>query len=833
MRIKKLAIPFALSIAALGLVSCGATKTSSPKDEISSDSNATECTISFFSCGGTAIAPKKISSGTLLTLPTTTREGYTFAGWYTDGLCTTAFDASVPVTESICLYAKWTAVGNDPSTPEDTLFNVVFNTNGGTAVSSQKVKKNNSISSVSTSKDGYDFAGWYEDSTFTVPFSTSAAITKNMTLYAKWTAKITPPSGNDEVKYTITFDSKGGSTVQSQTVKAGATASTPVPVRSGYTFGGWFLDSSCTQAFTTATAVNSNITLYAKWTAAQQDPTPSDTPTPGPTPGSFENATGAINFLSASGDQETLFATFKPVEGATEYAAYVSENGSTWTKLDEQLIRLYKNTDNYYRVDAVGLKKGTYSIKVNPVVDGVEDATKGNVVSNINVVEYDRTGFAFSTMSELKGVTPGAYNADGTIKSNAIVLYVTEANKNTVSCMIHGKSGDETVTGVGNITKAYSDATKAKKETRPLVIRIIGKVTQSGLTNSNDSLNLGFKEANSTFDTTTLQNAGITIEGIGDDATLFGAGVRILKTKNAEIRNLGLIDWPDDGIALEGSNINIWVHDNDIFYGHPGSDSDQKKGDGSMDLKDNSKFITISYMHFWDSGKMSLCGMKSESGENWISYHHNWFDHSDSRHPRVRTMTVHVYNNYYDGNSKYGIGLVKGAQCFAEGNYFRNCKNPVMVGGFGTDANAEKTTFSGEVNGFCKMYNNHIEGAKSLIYANVGAGVNGSTAAGTATNSDAYLASTRSEQIASTYTNGVAYSNFDTNPSVDLGVTGEQIQSPEAAKVTTMTYSGRVSGGDLKYTFNNSSDDTSDVIDTTLQTMVLGYKSKMVSVQGI
>ena len=64
--------------------------------------------------------------------------------------------------------------------------------------------------------------------------------------------------------------------------------------------------------------------------------------------------------------------------------------------------------------------------------------------------------------------------------------------------------------------------------------------------------------------------------------------------------------------------------------------------------------------------------MKSESGPNYITYHHNWFDHSDSRHARVRTMSVHMYNNYYDGNAKYGVGSTMGSSIYIENNYFRN-----------------------------------------------------------------------------------------------------------------------------------------------------------------
>ena len=83
----------------------------------------------------------------------------------------------------------------------------------------------------------------------------------------------------------------------------------------------------------------------------------------------------------------------------------------------------------------------------------------------------------------------------------------------------------------------------------------------------------------------------------------------------------------------------------DFFYGGTGSASDQAKGDGTVDIKGKSSEITVSYNHFWDSGKSSLGGMKSETTSCKLTYHHNWFDHSDSRHPRIRTMSFHIYNN--------------------------------------------------------------------------------------------------------------------------------------------------------------------------------------------
>ena len=282
-----------------------------------------------------------------------------------------------------------------------------------------------------------------------------------------------------------------------------------------------------------------------------------------------------------------------------------------------------------------------------------------------------------------------------------------------------------------------------------------------------------------------------------------------------------------DGISLKQSR-GVWVHNNDVFYGNAGSDGDQAKGDGSMDLKDNSQYVTVSYNHFWDSGKMSLCGMKSESGENWITYHHNWFDHSDSRHPRIRTMSVHVYNNYYDGNSKYGVGAAKDSEAFVEANYFRNCNYPMLSSMQGSDVLAGGI-FSGENGGVIKAYNNYMEGQKSVIYANSDAG----TTTASATDFDAYLATSRSETVPSTYKakqGGKTYSNFDTK--VDLGVDTADIDAPADVPSIVTKYAGRIMGGDFKWTFDNSVDDTSHSLNKPLKDKLNAYKTSLVSVGG-
>ncbi len=522
-------------------------------------------------------------------------------------------------------------------------------------------------------------------------------------------------------------------------------------------------------------------------------------------------ASGAIT--EADGWFETAYVKWTPVSGATGYNVYVKSASATdtaYVQLDDELIRQYPS---YMRADALGLRAGDYIMKVVPVVDGKEDTSAAMVSKTMTVSAYDRSGFTFSSNSPAKdGV--GAYNNDGTLKSGASVLYVTEANKNTVKMTI----GKTEYTGVAAITQAI----KTKNNCQPVAIRIIGQVTLSGLSCSdmNSAYAIGVKEADN-----------VTFEGVGDDATLYTAGVAAFKSSSIEVRNLGFMNWgggkDGDGISLKES-VGVWVHNNDVFYGDAGSDGDQAKGDGSMDLKDNSKYVTISYNHFWDSGKMSLCGMKSESGENWITYHHNWFDHSDSRHPRIRTMSVHVYNNYYDGNAKYGVGAAKDSEAFVEANYFRNCPYPMLSSMQGSDVLAGGI-FSSENGGVLKAYNNYIEDAKSLIYANSDAG----TTTASATDFDAYLATTRDEKVPSTYKakqGGKVYSNFDTT--VDLGVDESSIDNPTDVPSIVTSKAGRLDGGDFKWTFDNSVDDASYAVNTALKTALNNYKTSLVSVGG-
>ena len=481
--------------------------------------------------------------------------------------------------------------------------------------------------------------------------------------------------------------------------------------------------------------------------------------------GDVENPAGVIQITEVKGWQESAYLKWAPFEGASSYNVYVDDK-----KIDAQLIRQYKS---YYRADVLGLKAGTYSVKVVPVNAEGTEITGANTASNLVVKSFNREGFAHF---KYDGV--GAYNNDGTLKAGAKVLYITAKTAKTVSTTVNtGKL--ETITGLQSIIDAYS---KGKDKT-PIAFRIIGKVNLSDLDHiSSSAEGLQIKGA--------MMN--MTFEGVGDDATVYGFGFLLREAESVEFRNFAIMRCLDDAMSLDTKNSHVWIHNMDLFYGKKGSAADQAKGDGTVDIKGDSKYVTVAYNRFWDNGKASMCGMKSETGENWITYHHNWFDHSDSRMARVRTMSVHMYNNYYQHCDVYGIGATSGSSIFMESNYFDAVKRPIMSSLQGTDAKGDGT-FSGEKGGLIKAYGN--------VFANKPDNFSYITYAENNTSFDAYEVSDPSEQVPTsvkTLVGGTSYNNFDTNSSLMYAYAADKAADVPAI-VEGFYGAGRLNHGDIDF----------------------------------
>ena len=485
--------------------------------------------------------------------------------------------------------------------------------------------------------------------------------------------------------------------------------------------------------------------------------------------GDVENPAGVIQITEAKGWQESAYLKWAPFEGASSYNVYVDDK-----KIDAQLIRQYAS---YYRADVLGLKAGTYSVKVVPVNAEGAEITGANTASNLVVKSYNREGFAHF---KYDGV--GAYNNDGTLKAGAKVLYITAKTAKTVSTTVNtGKL--ETISGLQAIIDAYQKG----EDTTPIVFRIIGKVSLSDLdriSSSAEGLQIKGKGAHSVMN--------MTFEGVGDDATVYGFGFLLRNTKSVEFRNFAIMRCLDDAMSLDTDNSHVWIHNMDLFYGKKGGAADQAKGDGTVDIKGDSQYITVAYNRFWDNGKASMCGMTSESGPNYITYHHNWFDHSDSRMARIRTMSVHMYNNYYQHNDVYGIGATKGSSVFMESNYFDGVKRPIMSSLQGTDAKGDGT-FSGEDGGLIKAYGN--------VFANKPDNFSYIPYSENNTSFDAYEVSDPSEQVPTsvkTLVGGTSYDNFDTNSSLMYAYAADKAEDVPSI-VEGFYGAGRLNHGDIDF----------------------------------
>ncbi|WP_426643000.1 InlB B-repeat-containing protein [Paenibacillus illinoisensis] len=215
-------------------------------------------TINFNSNGGTAVDNQSVPYSELAAAPDApAKDGHTFAGWFTDSGLSQAFDFNnTVVTKDITLYAKWSINS----------YTVNFDSNGGTAVDDQSIQYNELVAAPDDpTKVGHTFAGWFTDSGLSQAFNfDNTTVTGDLTLYAKWTAD----------KYTISFNTLGGSAVDDVSVEHGNKLTAPAsPSRSGYTFSGWYVDPELKTPFDfDQTEIIADLTLYAKWNVIPSPP---------------------------------------------------------------------------------------------------------------------------------------------------------------------------------------------------------------------------------------------------------------------------------------------------------------------------------------------------------------------------------------------------------------------------------------------------------------------------------------------------------------------------------------------------------------------------------
>jgi pectate lyase len=220
-----------------------------------------------------------------------------------------------------------------------------------------------------------------------------------------------------------------------------------------------------------------------------------------------------------------------------------------------------------------------------------------------------------------------------------------------------------TTGGAGGETVAVSSASAfldALDQDGPKVIEVSGTIELSGMNRVPS-------------DTTIIGT---------DGAEITGGGLDVNAADNVIIRDIAFSGWDDDAINVQEGSTNVWVDHNSFTGGY----------DGAVDVKRESDFVTVSWNHFFDHGKTMLLGHSDghteDAGHLRVSYHHNYFDGTDTRHPRVRFGNpVHVYNNYYRDN-EYGVASTMGAGVLVEGNYFEGVEDPTHTGYASSDIGA-------------------------------------------------------------------------------------------------------------------------------------------------
>lgn len=165
-----------------------------------------------------------------------------------------------------------------------------------------------------------------------------------------------------------------------------------------------------------------------------------------------------------------------------------------------------------------------------------------------------------------------------------------------------------------------------------------------------------------------------TLRGGSGGGRLEGGGLFIRKVRNIVIQNLSISD-AADAVSIEESD-HVWV-DHCVL---------SRCSDGLLDIKRGSDFITVSRNLFRDHHKTCLLGHSDkpeireiDRGHLRVTYHHNFFDGTKTRHPRVRFADgVHVFNNYFR-NNEYGVASLMDAGVIVEANVFEKVEMPTVT----------------------------------------------------------------------------------------------------------------------------------------------------------
>ncbi|MCF8529345.1 MAG: InlB B-repeat-containing protein [Aquiluna sp.] len=411
--------------------------------------------------------------GTAITLPTPTKTGYTFAGWYeASNFSGSALGATYSPTQTRTIYAKWTAV----------TYTILYDYNdsdgGDTTEDSSYTTGSTAITLPTPTKTGYTFAGWYVDSGFSGSAASSPYTTSlNRTLYAKWTAILRTVTYNDTDADSgaVPLDTTDYTIGENIVVKANSGAL----ARDGYTFAGWSQNADGSgvlkNAGETITVETANISLYPKWSANTYTITYNRN---GATGGSLARSTDSYTTGAVSGttlaDGGSLTKSGYSFGGWSTTTTGTDPLGALTTNSDITIYAIWSPVDYDFTYDLNGGSGTTPSTQSANVTETV-------TVSGIGSAVKSGHWFGGWNTSNLGTGSSYAAGSSATIPVGGQTLYaIWVPDTYRISYNANGGTGGPDL----SLTDGFDSATFDE----PYDIRSIGDLARTGYTFSHWSL---------------------------------------------------------------------------------------------------------------------------------------------------------------------------------------------------------------------------------------------------------------------------------------------------------------------------------------------------------
>lgn len=398
----------------------------------------------------------------------------------------------------------------------------------------------------------------------------------------------------------------------------------------------------------------------------------------------YHDGNGSNQILDAEGHPVKATATDR-ISNSPFFSAELSEDGSV-------LVLVYYKNEQRLEIPIAGAFVFSLTVGEREVFEAGEVRSFELVQRGVEEIAIERPeGWKVKVGEEQVEITAPSVDSEGDI-----VLWAMSSSSLLKLAAIHvaveggetPETPDKPVTGNVELDKLYGygelttggegaaaadihhfdDGAKFQtwllarqkaKSTTPAIVWLSGTFTKDQ----------GRSSSSPWFDVKDTHN--ITIYGT-DGFVMQNVGLFLVRASNIVIRNLHIqmpkADNGADGISMQECE-NVWV-DHCTFES---MNQTHDYEDGSCDITHASHSVTVSWCHFIKTQKTCLVGhSNSQTGDKVITvtFHHNFFDASSSRHPRVRFGKAHVYNNFYNGCTTYGAGSAYGAMVLVEDNYF-------------------------------------------------------------------------------------------------------------------------------------------------------------------